>query len=74
MWRIGFISLLLLSACKVAPKVGICISDPISGGFRCVDKEDQEFFLTYGLSENYVALNPDDAQVLFQYCKDRKGL
>ena len=62
---------IVLVSCKHAPKVTLCVSDPIVGGFQCEDPEEHAFVLPYSESENYVALSPSDAQALFLYCKSK---
>jgi hypothetical protein len=59
----------LLSSCKEGPKVMVCISDPAVGGFDCYDPTTKKnTFLKYQDSDKYVAMAPDDAQTLFNYC------
>lgn len=62
-------SVLFISACGSGPKVTICVSDPANNGFQCVDHKKKSFFLPYADSENYLALSPDDAKLLLDYCK-----
>lgn len=61
------------SACgTTGPKITVCLSDPASQGFQCVDKERKEFFLPYPASDNYIAIPPDDFQLLLNYCKSKE--
>lgn len=64
----GALSLVALSACKSGPLVDVCISYPPSGGFVCVDKQQQAYSVPYEKSEKYVAFNPEDARALIEAC------
>lgn len=60
-----------MASCKSGGNltVDVCISDVASGGFQCVNKQRQPYFLPYVDSDNYVAFSPDDARQLLQSCK-----
>jgi hypothetical protein len=60
---------LLVGSCGSAPKVTICISDPLKNGFQCVDHDKKEFFIAYQKSENYVAMSPDDFRQVVEWVK-----
>jgi hypothetical protein len=68
-WLVAFS--LLLFGCGSGPKIDICVSDPANSGFQCVNKKGKSYFLPYDQSSNWLALSPDDAELLFNYCKQK---
>lgn len=70
--RLLAICLVSLTSCREGPKVTVCISDPVNDGFQCADMSNNKFYLPYKESDNYIALNPDDARELFEFCKRNK--
>jgi hypothetical protein len=65
--------ILLVSSCKNGPKVSVCISKPDSGGFVCVDPEDNTFMIEYQNSDKMVAFSPEDAEKLISSCGVRSS-
>ena len=53
-----------VSGCGSGPAVTACVSDPESGGFRCVHPDDKETLLPFKDSGNYVCFSPKDTLLL----------
>lgn len=66
-----YLSLLAVCSCGTGLRVTVCLSDPGNGGFQCSDAKKNKSFLPYASSENYVALSPDDAETVLNYCKSK---
>lgn len=60
-----------LTGCKGGPRVTLCISNPMRGGFNCVTPDDKDYFLPYQNSDNFIALSPNDARTFFEYCSTK---
>ena len=59
----------LLSSCKTTPQVTVCVSDPAAQGFDCYNQMTKvSSFLQYQNSDKYIALSPEDAQTLLNFC------
>jgi hypothetical protein len=52
-------------------KVTVCVSDPIRGGFDCVDPNGARFFLGYGQSNNFVGFSPVDFNQVLLQCLEK---
>jgi hypothetical protein len=70
-WLVAFSLLWLAAGCKNGPKIVICVVDVANKGYQCVDKKEKEFFLPFELSDNYIAIPPEDAKTLLDYCKSK---
>ena len=55
--------LLALSSCATRRNVTVCVVDVLAGGYWC--EGQRSYFLRFDESDNYVALPPGDAQLLF---------
>lgn len=70
---LSLVCLSSLLGCKQGPKVTVCVSNPEVAGFECFNQVTQtSFYLNYNDSDHYVALSPNDAQALFDFCAQNK--
>lgn len=64
----------LLSSCKHGPKLMVCVSDVAGGGLDCYDENTKaKSFVKYSDSDKFIALPPDDAQTLYNFCAQGKN-
>lgn len=66
-------SLLFICGCEDGPKVDICVSDPDSGGFQCMSKDQKTaYFVDYRDSRGMVGVPSEDFKVLVEWIKRNK--
>lgn len=64
--------LLFLGSCT-GIKVAVCVSNPNEGGFNCKLRDGTVSFLPYAESENYVAIPPEDLEMLLAYIRHKEA-
>jgi len=63
------LTILFLSGCVSLPKGPLGISDPAVGGLQVHDSEiDEEYFLPYGESENWLCTTPERFEKIIRAC------
>jgi hypothetical protein len=63
------LAVLLISSCKSAGELTVCISDPARGGLWCSKDGAPKYLLDFQKSENYICMPSDDARTLFERLK-----